>query len=371
MDRCENNTEVPQGNLKEPEGPNYALRYKWLDEKSAICKTFDDIYKVYREWKKVTEYEAPELPPKERKPSKTKSRAWFMTINNPTKDDFKRFAADEFEFCTLQMEVGQKLTAHIHATIYYKNARVCPVKKYPRAKIELPRESLKACIKYCRKEKTRILGPWTFGEEPKQGERKDLNVLRDRIMQGESVDDLMMENPAAFHEYGRTLNRIEEVRMMKTFRTERTLCLWYWGETGTGKSFRAFTKFSPITHYRYPYDNGWWDNYRQQPVVILNEFRGDTHIPFYTMLELLDETPMDVKRRHRPPMPFTSRLVIVTSPLPPEKVFGRVDKDDNFDQFKRRVHVINLKEKYQGIKSIEFDDINKIHTYATGVPLPD
>lgn len=58
-------------------------------------------------------------------------------------------------------------------------------------------------------------------------------------MKGESVDDLMMENPATFHEYGRTLAKIEDLRMSKIVRTEMTQGMYLVGATGTGKSFRA------------------------------------------------------------------------------------------------------------------------------------
>ena len=264
---------------------------------------------------------------------------------------------------------GSWQNTHRTSTCNYllQNARVCPVKKYPRAKIEPPWDSLKACIKYTRKERTRILGPWSFGDEPKQGERKDLNVLRDRIMNGESVDDLMMENPATFHEYGRTLAKIEDLRMSKIVRTEMTQGMYLVGATGTGKSFRAKKGYDSSTHYYYPYDKGWWDNYKQQPIVVFNEFRGDNDVPFKTMLDLLDEGPCTVPRRNRAPMPFTSKLIIITSPLSPEKVYGRVDKDDNLDQFMRRINVIELTEKYTGKQKASLDDNKELFRSITGI----
>ena len=107
------------------------------------------------------------------------------------------------------------------------------------------------------------------------------------------------------------------------------------------------------THYNFPYDGKWWDNYRQQPIVIVNEFRGDADIRFSEMLSLIDSMPKEVSRRNRAPLPFISRLVIVTCPVGPEKVYGRIDKEDNFAQFARRCVVIELKTQYVSTKTDE------------------
>lgn len=353
MDIPKNGTDVSQRNLK-TESVTPEKQITWIE-----------IGDLFKKWKKLTGYLVPEAEPKERKDSKKRMRAWFMTLNNPTKDDFERLHKDDYQYCMGQIEVGECGTAHVQALIYYTNPRVCPVKKHPRAKIEIA-DSVIACINYCSKSTTRILGPWEFGEKPEQGKRSDLIALRDEVLRGTSVDDILIRDPMAYHEFGRTLNRIEEIKMLDMFRTEMTLAIWFVGETETGKSHRAFNKFSPKTHYRFPYDNGWWDNYKQQPIVVFNEFRGDSHVPFATMLELIDKWPMDVRRRHRSPMPFISKLIIITSPLDPEKVFGRIDKDDNFDQFKRRIQVVKLDKKYSGSHAVNINMIDELHKSITG-----
>jgi len=126
-------------------------------------------------------------------------------------------------------------------------------------------------ITYCKKE-----GKFEeYGEFPKQGKRMDLIELRDQLVDGSiNVDEIIVSNPMMYHQYGRTLDKIEDIILRKKYRTEMTKGIWYWGSTGCGKSHTAYTEYSPETHYNLINDNGWWDGYRQQKVIVINDFRG-------------------------------------------------------------------------------------------------
>lgn len=92
---------------------------------------------------------------------------------------------------------------------------------------------------------------------------------------------------------------------------------WYYGETGVGKSHRAFAEAGDDV-YVWVDDNGWWDGYTGQEVVIINDFRGG--IKYNELLQLIDKWPYSVRRRGRPPMPFTSKKIIITSSMSPDQV---------------------------------------------------
>ena len=191
-------------------------------------------------------------------------------------------------------------------------------------------------INYCRKD-----GKFKeFGEEPEQGKRKDLKIIRDEILAGRSVESIGMENPIIYHMYGRTLNWIEDNVMRDKHRTEMTKGIWYWGKSGTGKTHKACEGFTPKTHYMFNNDNGWWDDYKQQDTVIINEFRGS--MPYCELLELVDKFPKKVRRRGREPLPFISKLIIVTSVLKPEEVYHNLSERDSLEQLYRRFEVICL-----------------------------
>ena len=100
---------------------------------------------------------------------------------------------------------------------------------------------------------------------------------------------ILVEEPIKIHQYGRTLEKIDDLRMSKMFRTEMTDGIWLWGGTGTGKSHEAFSGYNPDTHYMWVNDKKWWDQYKQQDIVILNDFRGE--IAYNELLQMIDKWP--------------------------------------------------------------------------------
>ena len=208
--------------------------------------------------------------------------------------------------------------------------------------IECMRGSLDANEAYCSKD-----GDIAFelGTKPSQGERTDLRQVADDIKAGKRVRDILTENPVLYHKYGRTMERLEDAELSRIHRTTMTEGLWLHGPTGTGKSHEALKDYDPDTHYIHPVrDNGWWDGYRQQPTVVINDFRGE--IPYAEMLQLVDKWPHHVPRRCREPIPFTSSKVIVTSSQAPEEVYNRRAEEDSIQQLLRRFEVKECLTKY-------------------------
>lgn len=198
-----------------------------------------------------------------------------------------------------------------------------------------------SCIKYCEKDAKLAL---KWGEPPSQGKRTDLIEMKDNLMSGElKVDDILENNPMAYHQYGRTLQALEDLRMSRQYRMSKDICecIWYFGGTGVGKSHLAFEGFTPATHYVWVNDNGWWDNYKQQETVIFNDFRGE--VPYNEMLQMIDKFPYSVKRRGRCPIPFVSKRVIITSSLPPDLIYKHRMAEDSIEQFWRRVSIRELR----------------------------
>ena len=119
--------------------------------------------------------------------------------------------------------------------------------------------------------------------------------------------------------------------------------IWYWGDSGVGKSHKAYENFNPDTHYVYPNDNGWWDGYKGQEIVIINEFRGG--IQYSELLDLVDKWPKSVRRRGREPVPFLATTLIITSSMPPDKVYSRLAFEDKLDQLYRRFEIVKMEQK--------------------------
>ena len=192
-------------------------------------------------------------------------------------------------------------------------------------------------IEYCKKDKCFF----EFGSMPQQGKRTDLEAVAKSILDGTlRVTDILEQSPIMYHQYGRTLTALEDLKLTRKWRTEMTEGIWMYGTTGVGKSHIAFQDYHPDTHYLVPDDNGWWDKYTQQDTVIINDFRG--HIKYDKLLQMVDKFPFDVNRRGKPPMPFLSKKVIITSSLKPSEVYCNRQEKDDIKQLERRFKIVEL-----------------------------
>lgn len=196
------------------------------------------------------------------------------------------------------------------------------------------KDTTHSAINYCKKD-----GDYKeFGNPPCQGRRADLDSIKNEILNGTKVDEICLDRPMMYHQYGRTLNRIEELYLQKQFRTEMTKGIWYYGRSGVGKSDKWSIGFNPETHYKHNLECEWWDRYKGQEICIFDEFRGQ--LKFSELLSLCDRHPHYVKRRGREDIPFLSKTIIITSALRPEEVFSCLDANDKMEQFNRRFEVI-------------------------------
>ena len=111
----------------------------------------------------------------------------------------------------------------------------------------------------------------------------------------------------------------------------------FWGETGTGKTRKAYDDLSydPSKTWRWTPGTGatFMDGYNGQPHVIFDEFRGQ--ISFGQILALLDGYPMTVQIKggsvHWCPM-----KIILTSPKSPKDWYPNLP-EDSIDQLLRRI----------------------------------
>lgn len=95
-------------------------------------------------------------------------------------------------------------------------------------------------IVYCSKEESRIDGPWEMGERPSgQGSRSDLEkALVDFEKEGESMDALATKHPLVFIKFFRGFRELRAHRLRRAYPNDETPeVYWYWGPTGTSKSF--------------------------------------------------------------------------------------------------------------------------------------
>jgi hypothetical protein len=264
-------------------------------------------------------------------------RAFTFTSFNTNEPEFincMKYLAYAQETCP----TTQKL--HWQGFVYFNDGKTIKAasKALGKVHVEIMRGSFEDNEAYCSKQGRLI----TKGTKPDQGKRTDLKDLRDQIMTGKRVEEILMDDPYTYHQYGRTLEKIETLAQRRTFRTQMTTCDWLYGPTGSGKSHHALKDYSPDTHYLVNLtDGGWWEGYKGQPYVVIQEYRG-TGITFAELLQLIDKWPYNVNRRCREPMPFTSQHIFITSPMHPREVFTDLQQHDSIAQLLRRIRIIHV-----------------------------
>jgi len=272
---------------------------------------------------------------------KTKRDRWFPSFTSYHENE-PHYDADKMKYLIFGAEICPK-TQRKHwqgAVYFYDKISIKMAQKYLKCEGTHMENIMKTtqdeCTEYCKKD-----GNFKeFGSMPKQGRRTDLEAMVEDIKGGEHTDDIALNNPMMYHQYGRTLHKVEDIMMRKKWRKEMTKGIWYYGKTGVGKSDKAYEGYDPDQCYNWPNDKGWCDAYKQQDIVIINDFRGE--IPYNTLLQLVDKHPYEVSRRGKEPLPFISKMVIITSSLHPELIYKNRNVEDSMEQFYRRFKVIEL-----------------------------
>lgn len=171
---------------------------------------------------------------------------------------------------------------------------------------------------YCMKIETRLeeateWGDWGAGG---QGRRNDLSALLKKVKEGETMLNIIEDNPEL---YGRYRNTIKDYKFevlkyqTKTFRKVEVEV--HWGEAGTGKT-RHCVESHPDA-YKLDFDeNIWWDGYEGETTLIINDFYGN--MKYHKLLDLLDgyQLRLPIKGGHT----YANwNKVLITSNKPPDQ----------------------------------------------------
>jgi hypothetical protein len=285
--------------------------------------------------------------------SNNKKSRWFTVTNWNLNCDYKKLVDNgQIRYIGFGLETCPTTKKmHHQAFVYFHNPKAVGKKSLNKigslfgdkhSHVEVLRGAISENEAYCSKEGTLS----EFGDKPSQGKRGDLEETKTEILEkGLTVDEIAVADPHMFHMYGRTLERIETIALRKKFRNWMTEGIWYWGPTGVGKSHRAFADFNPATHYVKNLNEDFWNGYKGQPIVIMNEFRGQ--VSFSELLDLVDKYPKNVKWKCTEGVPFLARKLIITSSKEPYDIYyNALSEDESIEQLKRRFTIIKCEQKY-------------------------
>lgn len=180
---------------------------------------------------------------------------------------------------------------------------------------------------YVWKEDTRIDGTqFEFGEPKiRRTSKEDWDQIFAWAVTGE-----WLRIPADIRiRYFPTFQKIACYYEVPTF-MERS-CVVYWGETGVGKSRRAWEEASAYAYPKNPRTK-WWDSYRGQPHVVIDEFRGDIDIGY--LLRWTDRYPVLIETKGSGCSLMAEKFWI-TSNLHPKDWYPMVDEETKQALFRR------------------------------------
>lgn len=135
--------------------------------------------------------------------------------------------------------------------------------------------------KYCKKD-----GQYhTLGKYITQGQRLDLEGLKDLIDTGGDLQDVADKNIQAFCQYNRGINQYIQMAEKKRRTAWRAVeVIHLYGETGTGKTRTAMADGTP---YKIQASQlSWWDGYNGESTIVIDEYDND--IPLTQLLGILD-----------------------------------------------------------------------------------
>jgi len=296
-----------------------------------------------------------------------RGRSWVFTWNNYPLDVFEILQALEGEcrFLIAGKEVGEVCgTPHLQGYITFKNARYgSGVRKIlPGCRLDLAKGTEQNNIDYCCKgeqpkeewERLRTKGPsyglnacvMEIGERKHQGlSARTMTAVAELKAGNTTLLDIFVEDPDVYTKHWRGLHMVEDsiYEANAKGRREPPKTTWFYGPTGSGKSKLCFEELEDKTSnefYVWIDDKGWWDRYKQQDIVILNDFRGG--ITYNHMLNMCDMWYHEVPRRGRKPMPFVSKEIRISSSKPPDMCYKNVAKEDKIAQLLRRISVVYI-----------------------------
>lgn len=260
---------------------------------------------------------------------KFRSRGWTYTYFNWTEDNIKKLKevySIGYQTGTIKYAIFGKETCpttgnpHLQGYIRYRSAVVQPKLEYslPNAHWESAKGTAKQNQTYCRK------GGDYFevGKPTGQGDRTDLKKVQDIIREGKGMDEITLVtdklSTIRYAEY--YLRYHEEPRDWKP------TVSWFFGDTGTGKTRKAFEECKIGRTYVTGKNLKWWEGYDGHENVIIDDFRAD-FCTFHELLRILDryEYRIEVKGGSRQ---LRARMLYITSPYAPDEVYKNRTTED-------------------------------------------
>lgn len=272
----------------------------------------------------------------------SEGKFWMFTINNPLDDDFINL---DYEYLVWQLERGENETIHCQGYVCFPtNHKFNRVRLMfgPQAHIELRRGKHSEAKAYCMKKMTREAGPYQYGDDSEiaegKGCRSEMLDIRNEIDDDVPEVDIWTNHFSSYTRYFKHFREYKFISSNKRLPDTTERMLWYCGPSGTGKSRKARDEH-PDAYLKTC--NKWWDNYRNEEVVILEDFDKDHKMLCHHLKIWGDRYPFHAEIKGGM-MKIRPKLIIVTSNFHPNEIW---DDEKDLEPIQRRFHVVKFHKK--------------------------
>lgn len=242
-----------------------------------------------------------------------------------------------------QKEIGESGYEHWQIVCYFaRKKRITGVKTHFPNTAHIEPTRSEAALDYVWKDETSVAGTrFEFGKLPiNRKKTEDWDKIWDSAKCGN-----LMEIPAdirirSYH----TIKRIRKDFEMAPMRPNITVNV-FWGVTGSGKSHKAFELAAESGHDFFVKGSTtkWWDGYKGEKIVIMDEFRGQISIEH--LLKWFDKYPCYVEEKGGQ-LALKAETFYVCSNLDPRDWFKDID-DETKQALLRRLNIKRFMFKYR------------------------
>lgn len=249
----------------------------------------------------------------------SQARYWLLTIPHQSFTPFLH--ADRVGYIKGQLERGTE-GGYLHwqlLVVFKRAVRLAAVKSIYGVGIHAEPSRSAAASDYVWKEDTRVAGTqFELGKVPfKRNDPKDWESIWEDAKHGrlESIP-----GDVRIRCYNQ-LRRIATDNLQAVGLERQVVC--YWGRTGTGKSRRAWDEAGLLAYPKDPRTK-FWDGYRGQEHVVVDEFRGGIDISH--LLRWCDRYPVLVEVKGSS-VALSCRKIWITSNLHPRDWYPDLDEE--------------------------------------------
>lgn len=289
----------------------------------------------------------------------SKYRAWCFTLNNYTAQDeefIKQRLSQVARYLVFGREVAPDTgTRHLQGYVYFENARQrkAVARMLPKAYLDVANGTAQQNRAYCTKEGDFFEHgeiPMEKAEARMRGGRGNAQRYHDAIELARKgqMDAIRESDPSMYLVHGPRLESLyaPDIRPLEGLLTHE----WWVGPSGTGKSKLLWELYPK--HFAKAL-NKWWDGYRHQDVVAIEEWSPKNDCTAASLKKWADRYPFPGEIKGGCLHGLRPKKVIVLSNYTPQQCFLQ---SEDLDPILRRFTVIYFpkEEQHARFRAAEF-----------------